>query len=220
MRFRTVVCLSAAVILVGLWSLMPMVMGDSDPGQQVTLAELPGSLVLSRSAQGIGLAAGPCDGLVTTPYFTQYYGSVRINGTDAPAGTLIEMYSPREDRVGCYVTTVAGIYPYTRVYGEDNSATPPIPGMRAGEAVTFKVNGVVATTNPATVLWQNDRVIHQVDLTASAAAGTPTATPTGTSTPPSVPTATPTATRGPASCEGLLITPYFTQYYGLSLIHI
>jgi len=28
--------------------------------------------------------------------------------------------------------------------------------MLAGEAVTFKVNGVAATSDPATLSWQND----------------------------------------------------------------
>ena len=108
---------------------------------------------------------GDCSGMRTTPYFSQYYGQVTLDGLPGPVGTLIEMYSPRGERVGCCITTVAGIYPYTRVYGEDSGAG--IPGMRAGEAVTFRVNGFLAATNPITVTWQDDRSNHQVDLTAS-----------------------------------------------------
>ena len=102
---------------------------------------------------------------MTTPYFTHYFGDVTLDGQPAPAGTRIEMYSPRGDRVGCYILTNSGIYPYTRAYGEDTVSN--IPGMRAGEAVTFRVNGVLATTNPATVTWQDDRMNHRVNLTAS-----------------------------------------------------
>jgi hypothetical protein len=75
------------------------------------------------------------------------------------------MFSPRGERVGCFVTTLTGIYPFTRVYGEDVASG--IPGMRAGEAVTFRVNGATATTVPATALWQNDLTGHPVDLSAS-----------------------------------------------------
>ena len=105
---------------------------------------------------------GNCSGLGTTPYFTHYYGNVTLDGQSAPAGTRIEMYSPRGDRVGCFITTITGIYPYTRVYGEDSEGGTP--GMRAGEAVSFRINGVPAQTNPATVIWQDDRGSHQADL--------------------------------------------------------
>lgn len=133
----------------------------------------------------------PCEGQVTTPFFSIYYGAVRINGADAPPGTLVEMYSPRGDRVGC-VTAVGGIYPYTRAYGEDTGATPPIPGMRAGEAVTFKVNGLIATTVPASVIWQDDKATHRVDLSITLPTATPSRTLTVTLSPK-----TPTATRTP-----------------------
>jgi hypothetical protein len=105
-----------------------------------------------------------CSTLQTTPYFSHYYGAITLDGQAAPVGARVEMFSPRGDRVGCFVTTLAGIYPFTRVYGEDIASA--IPGMRAGEAVTFKVNGVTATTSP-TALWQDDKIGHQVDLVAS-----------------------------------------------------
>ncbi len=108
---------------------------------------------------------GDCSGLARTPYFTHYSGIIHLDGLVAPAGTRVEMYSPRDDRVGCCVTTEMTIYPYTRVYGEDTASG--IPGMRAGEAVTFRVNGVVATTSPPTVIWQDDKLQHPANLSAS-----------------------------------------------------
>jgi hypothetical protein len=62
------------------------------------------------------------------------YGEVKIAGTAAPAGTVVEARSPRGDTVGCKEVTTPGYYPTMYVYGEDNSQ-PPIPGMRAGETV-------------------------------------------------------------------------------------
>jgi hypothetical protein len=80
------------------------------------------------------------------------------------------------------------------IYGEDTSVNPPIPGMRTGETVTFRVNGAVATAVPLLV-WQNDKDLHEVALTAWSPTPTPTNTPTPTSTP--TPTNTPTPTHTP-----------------------
>ena len=48
-----------------------------------------------------------CSGVQPTPNFSEYYGSVSLDGEAAPAGTLVEAYSPRGDKVGC----VPGQYP-------------------------------------------------------------------------------------------------------------
>jgi len=69
--------------------------------------------------------------------------------------------------VGFCVVTNSGLYGYMRVYGEDLSANPPIPGMRAGERVTFKVNGLPAQATGDTV-WQDDKGTRRVDLVVSA----------------------------------------------------
>lgn len=55
------------------------------------------------------------------------------------------------------------------VYGEDTSVNPPVPGMRNGEVVSFRVNGVAATASP-TLTWTNDRELHHVTLVASSPA--------------------------------------------------
>jgi hypothetical protein len=53
-------------------------------------------------------------------------------------------------------------YGYMRVYGEDTTA---IPGTRAGETVTFKVNGLTAHAT-GDVVWQDDKITRPVDLAA------------------------------------------------------
>jgi hypothetical protein len=103
--------------------------------------------------------------VTSTPFFSQAYGSVTINGQPAPAGTVITAENPRGDVIGCTVLTKVGQYPFMYIYGEDTTSTPPIPGMRNGEPVTFRVNGALAV--PTSLLyWQDDQVPHRVDLEA------------------------------------------------------
>ena len=104
-----------------------------------------------------------CSGVQPTPNFSEYYGSVSLDGEAAPAGTLVEAYSPRGDKVGCVQVSVPGYYPYMRVYGEEGTT----PGMRNNEEVTFKVGGHLATTDPSPVIWFNDWDQHQVNLSAT-----------------------------------------------------
>ena len=107
-----------------------------------------------------------CSGVQPTPNFSEYYGSVLLDGEAAPAGTLVEAYSPRGDKVGCVQISVPGYYPYMRVYGEEGTT----PGMRNNEEVTFRVGGHLATADPSPVIWINDWDQHEVNLTATSAA--------------------------------------------------
>ena len=111
--------------------------------------------------------ASTCD-VAGTPFFTEYYGTVMLNGEPAPIGTVVEAYNPREERAGCVRVTIPGYYPYLRVYREDLDANPPITGMRLGEDVTFKVNGQLVQTDPSSVIWADDLAQHQVNLSTTA----------------------------------------------------
>ncbi len=104
-----------------------------------------------------------------TPYFTEYYGTVTLDGEPAPAGTIVEAYSPRGGLAGCEEVITPGYYTYMRVYREDLDANPPIPGMRPDEEVTFKVDGDVAQSDPSPVVWSDDLEQHEVNLTATSA---------------------------------------------------
>jgi hypothetical protein len=106
----------------------------------------------------------------TTPFFSQAYGSVLLAGMNAPAGSVVQALNPRGDTVGCFTVSSDGLYGFMRIYGEDSSANPPIPGMRAGELVSFKVNGSPAVAAPL-FYWQDDKASHRVDLNASALDG-------------------------------------------------
>ncbi len=105
-----------------------------------------------------------------TPSFTEAYGSVTLNGQPAPAGAVVQAVSPRGDTVGCFTVTTGGQYGLMRIYGEDPTANPPIPGMRAGEPVAFRVDGASAVATPL-LYWQDDRAAHRVDLAAGGVQG-------------------------------------------------
>jgi len=109
-----------------------------------------------------------CD-VSDTDSFTEYYGTVTLDGGPAPAGTIVEAYSPRGDRAGCVEVIIPGFYPYMRVYGENLDANPPIPGMRLNDEVTFKVNGNVAQSDPSPAIWTDDWDQHPVNLSATSA---------------------------------------------------
>lgn len=105
-----------------------------------------------------------------TPYFSEVYGSVIINDQPALAGTVIQAISPRGDTVGCFIVGSQGLYGFMRVYGEDASANPPIPGMRDGELAAFRVNGAPAVATPL-LYWHDDHASHWVDLAAGGIEG-------------------------------------------------
>ena len=105
-----------------------------------------------------------------TPYWSDVYGGVVINGELAPAGTVVEAFNPRGDVVGCFVVDNSGQYGFMRIYGEDDSANPTIPGMRDGERVLFKVNGAMAVATPP-FDWHDDHDTHQVNLNAGGIEG-------------------------------------------------
>ncbi len=142
------------------------------------------------------LAQGGCS-VQGTPTFTEYNGSVVIDGQPAAIGTVVEAFNPQGVRAGCFVVNTSGFYGYMRVYGAD--ANTGIPGMSFNQAVTFKINGLVAVSNPTPVIWSSDFAQHAVDLSA---ASIPTNTPTFTPVPP---TNTPTFTPVPPTD-----TPTFT----------
>ena len=111
-------------------------------------------------------ALGTCPPVQNTPFFTIVYGIVTLGEQPAPPGTVIEALSPRGDVVGCFVVSLSGYYGAMYIYGEDTSVSPPIPGMRQGEVVAFRVNGLPAVAEPE-LIWSNDREPHRVNLSGA-----------------------------------------------------
>lgn len=105
-----------------------------------------------------------------TPYFSETYGSVLISGGNAPVGSVVQALNPRGETVGCFTVTDEGLYGLMRIYGEDTSAIPPIPGMRDGEIVSYSVNGAPAVASPL-FYWSDDHSVHSVNLNAGNVTG-------------------------------------------------
>lgn len=103
--------------------------------------------------------------VTATPSWSVAFGSITVAGQPAPAGTVVTAETPRGEVVGCFVVENTGQYGFMSVYGEDASSTPVIPGMRAGEPVVFRVNGVMAVPTPQ-FTWQDNKTRTNIDLAA------------------------------------------------------
>ncbi len=115
---------------------------------------------------GTARADGSCH-VQPTPYYTEYYGSLTLDGQPAPAQTLVEAYNGDGVQTGCFVVQIPGVLGYMRVYGADPQTGTP--GMGYNEPVLFKLGGGTATSDPATILWTGDKAQHHITLTATSA---------------------------------------------------
>ena len=99
-------------------------------------------LVLTVHADSV-IPALPCE----------YYGNVSINGTAAPAGTVITAYINRQER-GVMTLTVPGTYGGAEWFEERLM----VPGTvdDDGLPITFKINGVRANES-GTFRWGNSQ---------------------------------------------------------------
>jgi hypothetical protein len=129
------------------------------PGQAARTTAPPGWVYPKDAANG-------CPSVPPTPSFSIAYGTALLEGADAPVGTVVQAVNPRGDVAGCFEVTYAGHYGAMFVFGEDNSVQPPIPGMRPGETIIFRVAGLAASATP-TLVWSNDHEVHEVALSAS-----------------------------------------------------
>ena len=103
-----------------------------------------------------------CSGVNPTSAFTTLSGDVLLAGSAAPVNTVVEAYTPVGVKVGCFKVHTAGKYGYMGVHGAEGGT----PGMQTGEPIFFKVNGISAQPSPYPVLWQNDKLTRDVDLSA------------------------------------------------------
>jgi len=101
-----------------------------------------------------------CPDLSRTPFYTEVWGYAEGS---LPAGAVVTAHNSRGDVVGCYNVQQGDQFGAMRIYGEDASAQPPIPGMFEDEAITIRVDGEPATLAQP-LLWQNDRTLHQATL--------------------------------------------------------
>jgi hypothetical protein len=103
-----------------------------------------------------------------SPYFSEAYGPITVNGVPAAVGTVVQAITAG-DTVGCTTVSNAGAY-VLRVYGKDTTVSPPVPGMQDGELVEFRVNGAPTVATPS-FYWHDDKAGHLVDLAAGPVEG-------------------------------------------------
>jgi hypothetical protein len=101
-----------------------------------------------------------CDNVAPTPALTLVYGDVRISGQAAVPGTKVEALAPDGTLTGCFVVQNEGEFGLMHVYG---AWTEEEAGLRAGEPIGWRVNGVLAQAGEA-ILWQDDRTPHRLEL--------------------------------------------------------
>jgi len=92
----------------------------------------------------VALAVVPV--MAQVPVFSPFNGDVTVGGADAPVGTVIEAYMGVEGTPRATTTVV--------VAGEYEMLIQGAAGD-VGQAVTFIVDGSVATTTPANPLFAN-----------------------------------------------------------------
>lgn len=111
---------------------------------------------LSALMCGVLLLASPsfADDPIPTPVWTDFYGTVSVEGSPAPIGSVVEAFDSTGVICGRFIVSRVGSYGFMPVYGDD-SQTPSIDeGMTQGEVPSFTVNGVSASLlGPSDGAW-------------------------------------------------------------------
>lgn len=138
---------------------------------------------------GYLLPATPVSAVPPLP--CKFYGTVKQNGANVPAGTEVTAWIAGTQYASAYTFSYSGETWYDIDVPGDDPDTPYKDGGVPGDTVSFKVGEVWADQ---TGTWQTG---GNVSLNLTIAAPTPTPTVTGTpptATPTNTPTHTPTAT--------------------------
>lgn len=106
---------------------------------------------------------------VTTDEWADFWGTLTIDGTPAPAGTILAAYDADGIYIGDVILDEAGQFGFLHAYGDD-ATTAGDEGAELGDAVTFKailplgVTPFVVTPSGGTPTWQGRGVRTELDL--------------------------------------------------------
>lgn len=106
-----------------------------------------------------------CPSLAPRPDFMLLRGQLTVDGAPAPAGSRVEIVTPRGETAGCFVIQHDGVLGYTRVFGEDQSIGAA--GFHTGDRLSFRVDGRSAVSSQP-IEWRSDLATVPVDLIVSA----------------------------------------------------
>lgn len=108
----------------------------------------------------------PCGGVLPSHGFVAVYGWLNLK-----VGAEVIAFNPRGERVGCQtVTDEDGRLRFLSIFWEDATANPPIPGVRYGDQISFKVDGVPHAADPSVVVGDWD-IMELSSLTPSVPTG-------------------------------------------------
>lgn len=120
--------------------------------------------------------ANPTSALAFPALPSSFYGTVKLNNTNVPDGTVIQAYTGDLMIAQGYTQTYQGASVYALNVPADNANTPVIDGGREGDRITFKVGGILATE---TGTWHSaTNVPINLTVTSASTPWAPQATPT------------------------------------------
>jgi len=122
--------------------------------------------ILIAGGLAITLVSGVSADVIPTSTWTCFYGSASIfNGNPIPIGSIIDAYDTSLVHCGTYTVHSTGEYGCMSVYGDDGYGE----GADLGEALTFYINGRLATPlGPEAAEWAG-KCTREVNLSATAA---------------------------------------------------
>jgi hypothetical protein len=115
---------------------------------------------------------------VATTEWSDFWGTVTIDGQPAPVGTIVAAYDPAGVYVGDYIVNEAGQYGFLHAYGDDATTSSVDEGAHTGDALTFKSFALLGTTPSSlipvqgTAIWQGRGSRTQLNLMGSSGAST------------------------------------------------
>lgn len=145
---------------------------------------------------GIGLVASGL-AFAAPPRPSSFYGTVRVNGANAPTYVAVEAQIGGVTYATTLVQTAGADTVYAFDVPGDVAEVAGKQGGSEGETIQFRVGGLLCAQ---TAIWHEGT---QVNLNLTATGTLPTLTPTNTG----VPTNTPTLTRTPTVTPAVTATP-------------
>jgi hypothetical protein len=109
---------------------------------------------------------------VATDEWSDFWGTLTINGKPAPVGTIVAAYDPDGVYAGDYILTQAGQYGFLHAYGDD-ATTVSDEGAEAGDTLTFVAFlplseiPIALTPESGTATWQGRGSRTEINLTES-----------------------------------------------------
>ncbi|MCP4539363.1 MAG: hypothetical protein GY832_19680 [Chloroflexi bacterium] len=109
---------------------------------------------------------------VATDQWSDFWGTLTINGNPAPVGTIVAAYDPDGVYIGDFILTEAGQYGFLHAYGDD-SDTAGDEGAEMGDIISFKAYLPLSTApflltyTVGTPTWKGRGSRSEINLSSS-----------------------------------------------------